>query len=251
MTWANRRKLVIWIGLVAVFVFIGWFGYLKITDREPTCFDRVKNQDEAGVDCGGVCELLCSFQTVDPKVHWSRSFRVTDGVYNAVAYVENPNIESGVDSASYVFQIFDKEGKYIAERRGTTFLSTNAVIPVFEGGIEVGGREPSRTFFEFSEPFSWRIAKNLPGIRVDKQKISRIDTTPKVDAVLVNESVVDALDIEVVAVVFDGLDNAIGSSKTVVRVLEGGGEVPIVFTWPRPFSAAPARIEVVPRVPLQ
>jgi hypothetical protein len=251
MTWAGRRKLVLWLGFISVVAVIGWLGYLKITDREPTCFDRVKNQSEAGIDCGGVCELLCPFQTIDPKVHWSRVFRVTDGVYNAVAYIENPNIESGVDSVSYTFQLFDKDGKYIAERRGTTFLSTNAVIPVFEGGIEVGGREPARTFFEFSEPFVWRIAKNLPGIRVERQGLTRIDTAPKIDAILVNESVVDAHNIEVVAIVFDATDNAIGSSKTIVRLLEGSGEAPIVFTWPKPFLSSPSRIEVVPRVPLR
>ncbi len=33
-----------------------------------TCFDEIKNQDETGIDCGGVCEKRCSFFTIAGNV---------------------------------------------------------------------------------------------------------------------------------------------------------------------------------------
>ena len=60
--------------------------------KTPTCFDGVKNQNEKGLDCGGVCTRICSGDISTPIVMWQRVFQVTPGVYSAVAYIQNPNV---------------------------------------------------------------------------------------------------------------------------------------------------------------
>ena len=91
--------------------------FLLIFYDKPTCFDGKQNQDESGVDCGGVCEKVCSFQAVKPNIIWSRSFKVSEGIYNAIAYIENPNIRAEAFAVPYVFKIFDERNILISEKK--------------------------------------------------------------------------------------------------------------------------------------
>lgn len=36
----------------------------ETVETPETCFDGMMNQDEEGIDCGGVCEQRCSFFTI-------------------------------------------------------------------------------------------------------------------------------------------------------------------------------------------
>src|SRR5574343_394328 len=105
VSWSSRRKIIflsILGGFVALLVAVPAFFLWHET---PTCFDSKQNGDEAGVDCGGSCRLLCSFDAISPNVLWTRSFRVAPGVYSAVAYVENHNITSSAVAVPYVFKL--------------------------------------------------------------------------------------------------------------------------------------------------
>ena len=72
---------------------VGFIAY-RVLYEAPTCSDGVQNGDEEGVDCGGACDRVCSFQAVDPIVLWERFFEVGPGVYNTVALIENPNVNT-------------------------------------------------------------------------------------------------------------------------------------------------------------
>jgi hypothetical protein len=252
MTWAKRRRT-LYISIIVIFVVAILsvpIYYLFFTER-PTCNDGKQNQDELGVDCGGGCKKLCPSQVQTPVILWSRSFKVTDGVYNAVAYISNANFDAGVDSINYSFQVFDANNVTIAERDGTTFLSTNGITPIFEAGIQTGTRIPVRTVFEFTSDPVWRKAENQPGYTVSAiQLTTRADGTPRVDATITNDTVVDIKNIQAVATIF-GLDgNAIASSETVVKLLAAHQSADLVYTWPTPLSATGTRIDVIPRIPL-
>lgn len=252
MNWATRRRS-LYISIIVVFA-AALSGvpiyYLFFTDV-PTCSDGRKNQDELGVDCGGGCERLCAIQIRTPAVLWSRSFKVKEGTYNAVAYIENSNFDAGVDSIDYVFQLFDDRNVIVAERRGKTFLTTNGLTPIFEAGIDTGNRVPVRTFFEFRSDPWWRKAQNAPGYTVSETHLTIKDNgLPRVDAIITNDTVSDIRDIEAVATIF-GIDgNAMASSQTTIPLLGPRKSAALVFTWPTPLPGASSRVDVIPRVPL-
>ena len=221
--------------------------------EEPTCFDRKENRNERGVDCGGSCRRVCAEDVLSPRILWSRSFKVAPGVYNAVSYVENPNFNAGVLAVPYHFTIFDNQGVVIAERNGSTYLMPGGITPVFEGTISVGERVPARTLFELGLIREWITARDRASspLVVKRQAISNVETAPRVNADLSNESINDIFDIEVVSVIYDVNDNAIGASRTIVPLLPRQGSEPIVFTWPERFEtriercAAPLDIVLV------
>jgi len=251
MSWASRRRSIYVAIVVAVALIIIVPIAFSIFNKEPTCFDGKQNGQEFGVDCGGICEKLCTIQISDPALIWSRSFKVADGVYNSVAYIENPNFNSGVLNIPYTFKLFDNKNLLIAERKGSTYISPNSVTPIFEGVISTGQRIPVKTFFEFDRFPEWYQSDNERTLlSVKDMVLTGEDSSPRIDAVLSNSSIEDIKDIEVVVIVFDSRDNAIAVSSTFVERLADRSSRNLVFTWPNAFDTKPSRIEIIPRIPL-
>lgn len=226
------------VGLVVVpAIIIGTYSYIKLYD-DPTCFDGARNQDELGIDCGGSCQFLCKFQVLEPTLLFSRSFEVVPGTYNAIAYIENPNFEAGVESVSYKFRLLDKENNLIAEREGSTFITPGNISPIFESAIKTNGNIPTRTFFEFQETLEWIkvIAGEEKNLSIENRILKNTDTTPRLDAVLKNDSVFEIHDVEIISVIFNALGNAVATSRTFIDIVPERSETNLVFTWPQPFK---------------
>ncbi len=253
MSWASIRRWEYISGIALVIFVVAGIPLLVVLLKEnPTCYDNKQNQQELGVDCGGECEKirLCESQAYGLSVLWSRSFKVTDGLYNSVAYIENPNFDAAIREIAYTFSLYDENNVVVAERRGTTFVSTNAITPIFEAGIETGNRTPVRTFFEFTDTPLWFKTSNIEGLSIKSPAVREGGIRPKIDAMVLNESVDEIEDIEIIATVFDSSNNAFASSRTIIDSLPPRSDTMITFTWPHPFPKNVARIDVVPRIPL-
>jgi len=218
---------------------------------EPaTCTDGIANQGETDIDKGGPCQILDARYLIPDSVLWTRTFKVRDGLFNGVVYIENPNGNAGVKEAPYRFQIYDDRGVIVAERTGVTYLSPGMVTPIFIGGIETGNRDATRAFFEFVAPLVWeRLADRSGEVIVRNKDIVDIATQPRITATIEHTGVKDLTDLTVVAVVYDIAGNAFAASSTIIPLLPGGDEYDVFFVWPEPFAREPARIDVLPSVP--
>lgn len=248
-SWSQRRKASYSLGII-IFLFIVLVlpAYLLLY-KKPTCFDNKKNGGEKGVDCGGPCANLCRSQYLEPNVRWAQSIQVKPGLYNALAYIENPNIDAGVDSVEYIFKIKDKDGVLIYERKGKTFIPPNRSFAVFEGGILTGEKIPTKVTFEFTSYSVWKKLENKEaGLSIMNEKISNEDESPRLDATLENNTIQPILNIEVVVIAYDESGNALGFSRTFIDKINKGESQNITFTWPNPFGSSVAKIEIIPRV---
>lgn len=265
-SWSTQRKIIyLSIVLSVLFVFLV-VPLVLVLKQNPTCFDGKKNGDEADVDCGGSCQLLCSTDRLLPIVQWSRIFSVSTGVYSAVAYVQNPNLNTEA-LAKYRFKLYDSTGALVATRENTTFIPKNRAIAVFEPNIVTPeGVLPARVTFEFVGDLLWRKNSAVSGsngttgsvgvtgseISVSQNILSNESVAPRVDVTIMNKTTNDLENIEVVAVVYNNLGNAIGSSRTFVDRLDHGQSKNVVFTWPTPFvtgvEASASVVEIIPRI---
>lgn len=247
MSWASKRRSIYISGVIIVAIVIMAPIVFSVFNKKPTCFDGKQNGDERGIDCGGICEKLCALETTDPSIVWSRSFKVSEGVYNTVAYIKNPNFNGGILNIPYIFKLFDDKNLLIAERKGSTFIPPNTAVPIFENTIYTGERIPIKTFFEFNSKFIWSRIDEYKGkdLKISEIKLSNIESAPRVDAVLSNTSIIDIEDIEAVAIIFDSNNNAIAVSSTFIEKLPNRSSRNIVFTWPNKFSLKVARIEII------
>jgi len=250
MSWASRRRSAYAGGVILFFaVVVGFpvaYWYFSIPE---TCTDGKQNQGETGIDTGGPC-LLLDTQSLSPSsILWARSFRVRDGSYNSVAYIQNPNEGAGVVRAPYRFGFYDDRNVLVAEKKGTTFLMPGAVTPVFSGAIETGNRIVSRTYLEFTEPLRWeRLVDVSRVVKVSDINTTEQDGLPRVTATALNSSVGIVRDITFIISVFDPAGNAFTASQTAIPQLAPGEKRQIIFTWPEAFRITVGRIDIIPIV---
>lgn len=236
-TWAFWRRVQYGSGFAVLFALILYGVYSQYLYVAPTCFDGEQNGTERGVDCGGACTRICAFDTTAPKVAWARSFKVTDGQYNAVAYLENPNQTAANPEVAYTFSLYDADG-LIAERSGTTILPADSTYPVFEGRIITNERIPTQTFVDIYPGDVWVPAesgRDQFGIGdIDRGQLQ--DDRPRLNATVENKMLTEARDVEVVATIFDVRKNALTSSRTIVDTIAPRSQADVVFTWPEPIA---------------
>ncbi|KKS83844.1 MAG: hypothetical protein UV60_C0032G0013 [Parcubacteria group bacterium GW2011_GWA2_43_11] len=249
--WATKQRSKILFGLASIgFVILA--AYITIgMYRPPSCFDKKLNQDEIAVDCGGTCSLMCASQIKPLNTVWARSIQVSPTLWSAVAYVENPNTTGKVNEARYRFTVYNRNNEIIVERENSIFITQGGIVPVFEGRIELLNQVPYRTEFEWIEPLVWTQMRSLYTVAVEEQELSNSATQPEITAVLVNKEPFPLVDVEVVAIVFDVNNNAVGVSKTFVDRISARGKRNITFSWTSPFTAPAERWQLIVRVPTQ
>lgn len=242
--WAMWRRMQYIAGFSVFFLMIGGWIYYANFYQSPTCFDGKQNAGEAGVDCGGACVRICSFSVQEPTVKWSRAFKVTDGMYNAVGYVENTNREAASPEIKYKFTLLDADG-VIKEINGTTILPPDGLYPIFEGRIETGMRVPTRTFLEIEPVEVWQPATvGREQFSVVSRELLSADARPRLDATLRNNGLEEVEEVEVVATIFNAEGTALASSRTFVDNFSPRTDLGLFFTWPEPIATTLRSCEV-------
>jgi len=239
MTWARRRKL-IYLGSIAIIILVVVvIPAILYFYKTPTCFDGKQNQGEVGVDCGGPCTILCPAQYAPLTVLWSRFSKVTDGDYNVLAYIENPNINAAAYNLNYIFKLYSKTGVLLRERTGSTFVTANKIIGVFEADMQTGNQIPARVEFSFTSPAIWvKQVSAETGLAVSQMVVSRADTAPRLSFLLTNKNIKQINNIEAIGIVYNTEGNTIAFSRTIVDTILGQDSQTVNFNWPKPFTLA-------------
>lgn len=248
MSWASRRRAAygtgVFLFLVCVIGGPALYWYITIP---PSCTDGIMNQGETAPDRGGPCLLLDSGVLAHAPALWSRSFRVRDGVYNTVTYIQNTNENAGVRSVAYRLALYDSQNVLIAERKGRTFIVPGSITPIFEPEIETGSRDVVRTYFEYDEKLQWeRMTDRAKELSLNDITLNTPDTTPSISAMLTSNAVENLNRVYFIVTVFDQAGNAMAASRTFLEVIEPRERREIVFTWPSPFPRTVGRIDIIP-----
>lgn len=244
-SWASRRKAVYFWTVVLTLTAVSFSIFWKFWYRAPNCSDGLQNGDETGIDCGGSCSLVCSALTQSPISRSDpRVFKVMDNIYSVLAFVENHNLDFEAPYVPYKFKIYDEKNKLIYEREGVTIFAKNRTVAIFEGNMLITRGIPKRAEIELPQSIHWlKILRNEPEIEIQSSAILKQDSSPRIEAVISNKSIEDLKNIELVAVVFDGRDNAIAASRTFINRLDKNQKSDIFFTWPKPFDLSVAACE--------
>lgn len=243
MRWAVKRQALyagsIFLGIVLILVS-AWFLFFF---RLPTCSDGILNQNEEGVDCGGVCATLCQAPRVSAL--WARSVMVAPGVYHAVALVRNPESSAGTEALPYTFQVFDAKNILIAERRGVMFLYPGEVVPLFEANILTGERIPARTFITFGNARWVRMERGTEPVQITSRQLDAgaLSLTAHIE----NRTALPVYGTTLTALLYDADDILIAASQTKFDSLPAKGSEDAVFTWQEPFPREVVRTDIVAR----
>jgi hypothetical protein len=250
MNWALKRQILYILSIVLFLAIVGFLIVLPTLNKPPTCSDGIQNGTETGIDCGGSCPYACSDQMTQPTVLWARAFEVVPGRYNAVAYIVNHNKDVAAEKVSYRFRLADANNIYVGMREGTTFIPPAGNFAIFEPAIDVGNSTPVHTTFEFTEAPVWlQVSPDKISqlkVSVSNIQLSGETTNPALTATVKNESLFTIPDVNIVAILYDKLGNAVSVSSTYLNQLNPLTSSDVNYTWPEPFATDVVAKELIP-----
>ncbi len=236
-SWSTKRRFILGGTFVVIAALLAGLIFWKIIYKAPTCSDGYKNGEETGIDCGGACKNLCTSDTLNPVVLWSKVFNISGDIYSAVAYIENPNLNSKNLKVTYQFSIFDNNGNLITVKDGETTIPKGKKFAVFETGIVLKGSKPKTTDFKFITFGPWeKDTTKEPDLTVKYSTLISTTTFPKITGTISNESLQNIPGLELAVFVIDGNENVVAASNTFVDDLLKHSSQDFVFTWPKPFD---------------
>ena len=251
MSWAMRRRGVVAAIIIVVLGAVGVWGYYAFLYDAPSCSDFRQNQDEEGIDCGGVCDKICDASLAVPQVAFVRPVVSGPGRSDVIAYVENPNFTAMAEDVKYTVELFNSQNVLVATKEGVMDLYPKR-NPLFIPNLFSGEETTLRAFLTLdASTIEWfdyedtRVTMNVRDVRVE-----HADTLPRIYATIENASYTNSYkNIPMVVTVFNEEGNAIAASQTVIPQLRAEGAAQVVFTWNAPFSETAVRQEFIPILP--
>ncbi len=234
--WAFKRRLNIILLILATVLCFGVIPYYLSHRDVPTCFDGKQNQNEEGVDCGGGCALFCKGKAQDLKVLWSKIDEIRPGTFEVAFSVENPNVNVAAGKIPYTIALYDKNGGQVTERKGVTYAGSNEAFLIYEGKILANAGLIDSAKLEFGD-FPWTAsARRQELFSVVEKKLEGVDTSPKLSALIRNDTTVTQEGVEVAVYISDDEGAVVGYGKTIVDSLLPGESKPVTVSWTKPFS---------------
>lgn len=241
LSWRAQRQLT-YFGIFSGIIFLIVFSLIYFFNPAPTCFDRIQNQEEEGVDCGGSCEKGCLGDIKDIVVLWTRFFQITSAHYDVAVLVENPNLFAGVRLVQYQIKLHDEKNVLVAIRNGITFINPQERFIIFESNIQTANRVPAQASIEF-EPIAWaRIEEEKPQITAFNFQISRFPTG-RLDMTIRNGNFLPEENLETAVALLDENGNAFAVSRARVESIDAEASKSVGFTWPYPLEKEAASIQ--------
>ncbi len=239
MQWRTRRKALIGITTTIVVLFVISIPvYVIFFTGVPTCFDGKMNGDERNIDCGGKCSIVCDADVLPVIVKSSEVFKVTNGIYNGIALIENKNIDSGAFDVPYSFKVIDDVGRVIDERKGVIDIPANSSTAIFAGSLRIKNENVKFTTdvkVSYSDALWTKDGPKNPNVNVTVGAIQNEDSRPRIDGNIINNGEQKSPKVNIVAVISDDDGYPIGVSSTIVDPLSKNASKPIYFSWPEPF----------------
>ena len=217
-------------------IFGANFILFNIFYNPPSCDDRVQNGAEEGVDCGGSCPNLCPVAVKPLRDVWRRAFPVTDGVYAAVAYIENQNETLYVPEVQFEIELYDATRSLIGRVSQKTAIMPNGITPIFVPHILTGQRETASASFRFVKEPKFAEQPYPYGFEVmDIQREIEQDEPPYVRATVKHVGEFPVREADFVIILYDEEGTAIAASRTAEKDIGPGEERIIQFTWVHPL----------------
>lgn len=216
--------------VIFLFLLTAYFVFLK---SAPSCFDNKQNQNEAGIDCGGVC-APCEMKTLLPlKSDWVKYFSVNNKAA-ITAQIRNSNTNYAADYFFYTFDIYDKNKNKIKSIEDRSFVYNSDVKYLFEitdidySNISNVDLLIGRISWKSKEEFK----KPKVSIREEITKAGENEKGIEVSGILVNENPFLLSKATIVSFLNNNNKIKISVSKTELENLESFSEKPFKIFFP-------------------
>jgi len=242
MPYKTRQQFFIGLVYFLILILLGAGAYLIFFQKTPTCSDKIQNQNEQGIDCGGPCAVNCEFLTIkDLRTDWVKFVEFKDGYYDLAAKIENPNPNFGLASFQYVFKTLDTAGNVLKEQTGSNFILPGQDAKyLMENNIALG-KKPASAQLEIKKPApeDWQKTDiSLPNLFVKNREFKFLSDGSgfsQASGILKNSSAYNFDAVLISVIIFDKQKNIMGLNKTQLRTILAGEERYFSVPWFSPL----------------
>jgi len=213
--------------------------YLLSYEPRPSCFDGIQNQGETGIDCGGPCKICPPPKEIkDLKILWTKAIPSGPISYDLISSIKNPNKDWGIGSLNYQFTLYDKEGRILGQREGSSYILPNQEKFIIETLIDTI-ITPDKVSLSF-DYISWQKLQNFKGLKfpVKEKKYKSIadgSAVGEVSGIVVNDNLYDFDKININIVLYDAAGEPVGVSTTDMATMMAGEKRYFNAIWYYPF----------------
>lgn len=242
-----KRLVIIFVYLlILIGFFVLIYFWLKPTEN---CFDQKMNQNEQGVDCGGICQKKCDllpqFDLTVREIGYVESG--ISGKYDLFGEVSNPNNDFGSGSFNYEFEIKNSSGVALNKFSGESFIlpgekkyliATNVPAENAPGEVALTiGEIKWEEFVNYEKPQLKIINRNY-------QEINSGIGFSEAFGLLKNESPFDFSSIKISIILKDSLDKIVALNSTILNTVKTGESRDFKAIWPSKFLGEVENMEL-------
>jgi hypothetical protein len=214
-----------------------WIWY--VVQPKPTCYDGMQNQNETGIDCGGICAVACEKEPAfkEVSVDYAKFFEVAPYTYDVLGEVRNGNPDFGSPSFRYEFTLLDATGTVLAARQGDSYILPSEKKLIAAQRLETGGKNAVSAKLVISDN-QWIELDEFSSIALSVRNSSFGPAAGgyKASGVVVNDTGYDFEEIDVIVVLLDKDNNAIGAAPSVMNALRDKQQRSFETSWPINFD---------------
>ncbi|HAT73900.1 MAG: hypothetical protein US30_C0004G0001 [Candidatus Moranbacteria bacterium GW2011_GWF2_36_839] len=245
----TERKKYIIISVYLTFFILIILGLYFAFKPEETCTDGRQNQNERGVDCGGVCQKECNV-IVAKDLTIGKIGVVFSGLsdkYDFYAKVTNPNAVFGDKNFAYEINLKDEVGSIIATKKGFSFILPGEEKYIVETNIDAPSVPFSQEFKILSS--NWIRFEDYyerPDIQIINKNYSEISGGTgfaNAQGLLRNRSPYDFDSIKIQIILKDSTDNILALNSTQMGTVKAGEDRDFKTFWPSSFPGTVSTME--------
>lgn len=213
------RRLKQFIYGVAFFIFLVLIAcgvYFTFLKPAQSCFDNIKNQNEEGIDCGGVCGNSCIPSDIkEIEISQQRIFRLNSNHFSLFAEIKNPNTDFAAANFTYTLNAYNEKGELIQSESGTSFLYSKETGYLLAPNLESSSSYPSRLEVIIGK-IDWKKSEDFkkPEIAVGDFSFTTETDQINVGGSLINKSISSFPAVKVIAIFYNTQGQLIGASAT-------------------------------------
>jgi hypothetical protein len=215
------KQLIYGIAFILFLFIIGLALYSFFIYKAPSCTDKIKNQEEEGIDCGKICDNICFPDNFAPLelVNDVRLLSIGNGRWSILAEIKNSNDNFGASNFKYNFSVKDASDQIIKELVGESFIYGNEEKYLALPNLDFSSKKPVSVDLVIKDP-QWLSEKDFqkPKLKLQNKTVTITDKKIKVDGIIQNESSLPLSTIKIISIFYGKFpDRPIGVSEAEIN----------------------------------
>ncbi len=219
-----------------------WTGIYFAFIKEPeTCFDSEQNQNESGIDCGGICANACIEVITGRDIQVQEVAFVPGGTgrYDVLGRIFNSNDDIGAKTFRYTFELQDGSGTVLDSRSGEGYALPQETKSLIALNLE-SSSVPVRATLKITD-VSWERLSDYqerPNVNIYQKRSNPVEQGfgyYEAYGLLSNESAYDFRSIIVKVVLRDSNGRPLALNQTRQDNIRAGESRDFTLVWPTPF----------------